>query len=482
MRLEPINAYDIIMHCSDAVLSGGIRRSATSIIFDKDDNSMINAKIDYDIIKKGRFEKNDKGLYEGYVIIDDPCYQKDKKKIEVTLTESEYNYLSSDKKISWMKIYPHRARSNNSVLLLRNEITFDEFKLIVERTKQYGEPGFVFADHPWTIYNPCFEIGFIPVTADGVCGVQFCNLTSINGAKISTKEDFFAAAKTAAIIGTLQAAYTYFPYLGVASYKLTSEEALLGVSITGIMDSPDVLLNKKNLQEAARIVVETNKEWALKLGINPAARTTCIKPEGTNSLVVKSASGAHAHHARRYLRRVQNNKLDSVYKFFKKHNPHMCEESVWSANKTDDIITFPIEVGKNVIIKDELTAAKHLDIVKTIQQNWVLPGTTDINKKAVHHNVSCTIEVDTDEWDFVEKFIFDNKKFFSALSLIPKLGDKIYPQAPMERITNEDDEKKWNDIISKFTPIAYTKLLEDDDETNLQSEMACSGGKCEVFI
>jgi ribonucleoside-diphosphate reductase alpha chain len=245
IRLEPINAYDIIMHCSDAVLSGGIRRSATSIIFDKDDNAMINAKIDYDVIKKGRFEKNEKDIYEGYVIIDDPCYQRDKRKIEVSLTENEYEYLTNFRKISWFKVYPHRARSNNSVLLLRNETSLEEFKKIVERTKQYGEPGFVFADHPWTLYNPCFEIGFIPVTADGVCGVQFCNLSSINGAKIKTKEDFFAAAKVAAIIGTLQAAYTYFPYLSVASQKLTSEEALLGVSITGIMDAPNILLNKK---------------------------------------------------------------------------------------------------------------------------------------------------------------------------------------------------------------------------------------------
>jgi ribonucleoside-triphosphate reductase (thioredoxin) len=154
-RLKSINAYDILMHCSDAVLSGGIRRSATSVVFDKDDVDMINAKAFFNVIKKGKFEQEPKTKkYEGYVILEDPAYPG-KQKIEVELSEWDYENLQKTNTISWFPVYPYRARSNNSALLLRDRITEEEFKQIYERTKNFGEPGFVFADHPWTLFNPC---------------------------------------------------------------------------------------------------------------------------------------------------------------------------------------------------------------------------------------------------------------------------------------------------------------------------------------
>ena len=156
-RLKSINAYDILMHCSDAVLSGGIRRSATSVVFDKDDIDMINAKAFFNVIKKGKFEQDPKTKkYEGYVILEDPAYPG-RQKIEVELSEWDYENLQKTNTISWFPVYPYRARSNNSALLLRNQITEDEFKQIYERTKNFGEPGFVFADHPWTLFNPCIN-------------------------------------------------------------------------------------------------------------------------------------------------------------------------------------------------------------------------------------------------------------------------------------------------------------------------------------
>jgi ribonucleoside-diphosphate reductase alpha chain len=426
-RLKSVDVYDILMHCADAVLSGGIRRAATSVVFDKDDEDMLNAKTG-----------------------------------------------------TWFKDNPQRARSNNSVLLLRNELTLEEFTAIVERTKQFGEPGFVFANHKYSNYNPCFEIGFIPVTDDGVCGVQFCNLTSMNGRMLTSIDNFKTATWAATLIGTLQAAYTNFPYLGITATKLTAEEALLGVSITGMMENPDVILNPENQRQMAEYAKVINKEWAEKLGIHQAARITCIKPEGTSSLLLGCSSGIHPHHAHKYFRRVQCNKQDNIYNLFKKYNEYMTEESIWSANKTDDVISFPIEISKTAMVKEDLTALKHMQIIKDTQQNWVIPGTTMVNKKPIVHNVSCTVVVKDNEWLDVINYLFSNKEFFAAVSLLAATGDKDYAQAPMEKVSTPEDETKFKDYADNFTPVDYSSLSENEDNTKLKEEISCAGGVCQL--
>lgn len=425
--VKPIDAYDILMHCSDAVLSGGIRRAATSVVFDHDDEEMMNSKTG-----------------------------------------------------NWFEENPQRARSNNSVLFLRKKIKEEDFKKVLQSAREFGEPGFIFADHEDMLSNPCREIGFVPVTKDGRCGVQFCNLTSINGAKIHSIKDFRDAAKAASIIGTLQAGYTNFHYLRNTTRELTEEEALLGVSITGIMDNPKVLLSAKNQKECAQIAVDTNQEWAKKLGINPAARVTCIKPEGTSSLVLGSASGIHPHHSRKYLRRIQCNKIDNVYQYFRLFNDKHCEESVWSANKTDDVVTFPIEITNGALTKKDLDAFKHLEYIKSTQQNWVLPGTTKHNKKKTTHSVSCTVLIKEGQWDEVATYLYENRNYFAAVSLLASTGDKDFKQAPMEDITTEKDEKIFNRLSKSLSPVDYTVLEEATDETSLQQVLACAGGNCEI--
>ena len=318
------------------------------------------------------------------------------------------------------------------------------------------------------------------MTSDGRCGFQFCNLTSINGAKVTSVEEFKEASWAASLIGTLQAAYTTFPYLGHTSEELTKEESLLGVSITGMMDNPDILFSPKFQKEAAKVAVDTNKEWAKKIGINQAARVTCIKPEGTNSIVLSAASGIHPHHARKYFRRIQVNKDDNVYKYFKMFNEHACEESVWSANKVDDVITFPIEISEKAKIKSDLTAIEHLKLIKLTQENWVNSGTTDTNKKPLNHSVSCTVIVKDDEWEEVTQFLFKNQKDFTAVSLLPFSGDKIYQQAPMEAVVTPEDEEKFNKLVQNWNKVEYKKLEEEDDATNHSAEVACAGGACEV--
>lgn len=476
-RIRSIDVYDILMHCADAVLSGGIRRAATAMIFQKDDELMINSKVNFKVTKHQNFEKKENGKYHGFIYTE----HRKNKRYEVTISEYEYEeILKKKKEISWIHIEPQRARSNNSVLLLRDNTTQEELEAIIVKTKQWGEPGFVFADHEDTLYNPCFEIGFIPVTEDGICGVQFCNLSSINGAKINSLENWIEAAEAATIIGTLQAGYTYFPYLSNASAKLTRDEALLGVSLTGWFANPEVLINEKNQYVVAKLVTKINEEWANKLSINKAARATCVKPEGTAGLFLEAPSGAHADHAHEFFRLVQMNKIDPIYKFFKKHNPHATEESVWSSTNSDDVIYWPITVSNKAIVKDDITAIDHLNYVRMIQENWVKPGTSDSNKKNVSHNVSVTVEVKDEEWELVIPYLFENRQFFSAVSMIGKLGDKDYPQAPLQRITTEEDRIRWKNLVENFKHVDYNNLIEEDDTTKLVDVAACAGGSCDI--
>jgi hypothetical protein len=200
----------------------------------------------------------------------------------------------------------------------------------------------------------------------------------------------------------------------------------------------------------------------------------------TSSLVLGCASGIHPHHASKYIRRVQCNKIDNVYRHFKKANPSLCEESVWSANKTDDVISFPIEVAEGTMLKPDLNAIKHLDIIKSTQQNWVNTGKTEANKKNINHNVSCTVICKPDEWDEVISYLFENRAYFSAVSLLGSSGDKDYQQAPMESMSTEDELKKFEEIKKNFKHVDYTKMVENDDETAPQNEIVCAGGACEI--
>lgn len=623
-RLKTINAYDILMHCADAVLSGGIRRSACAVIFDINDSDMMNAKTFFEVQKAKRFVKDeDTGMYHGKVVVN-------KKTYDVEVFENDYTQIVKNKKISWYYIEPQRARSNNSTILFRDKVSLEQFENIVDLTQQFGEPGFVFADSstPDILFNPCvtgdtlvsttvgdiqikdlvcrfksgetfyalsyniptgaveekritmadktrenaeileittetgetlkltpdhkvlvetekmsgiinewvvageltigttllkvvnlddlvrvklktisilknedvydicvsdnhnffankllihncFEVAFEPITPDGRCGVQVCNLTTTNGAKIKTETDMMDAVKAAAIIGTLQATYTHFPYLSNAAKELTEREALLGVSITGMMENPDIIFNPEIQTKAAILVKETNAIWASKLGINKAARTTLVKPEGTSSVILGTSSGIHAHHARKYIRRIQCNKMDPVYKFFKKNNPHACEQSVWSATKTDDVISFPIDINPTAMIKSDLTAIKHLELIKSTQANWVVPGTLDPTSKLVH-NVSCTVLVAPDEWKLVVKYLYDNRQNFAAVSLLSTTGDKQYKQAPMEEVTTEEDQLRFDQLKASWKKTSYVQFTEDDDTTKLQQEFVCTGGACEI--
>jgi ribonucleoside-diphosphate reductase alpha chain len=390
-NIRPIDVYDITMHAADAVLSGGVRRSATICLFSPDDEEMMNAKTG-----------------------------------------------------SWYMDNPQRGRSNNSAVIVRDETTPEQFGKIMESVKQFGEPGFVFVESTEHTTNPCVEIGMFP-QMDNKSGWQGCNLTEINGGMCNTEEDFYKACRAASILGTLQAGYTDFKFLDETSKKIFDREALLGVSITGWMNNPKVLFDPKILEKGAKIVKEVNREVAEKLGINPAARTTCVKPSGNASVLLQTASGIHAEHSNMYIRNVQMNKESEITQAIMKANPYMVEESVWSAGGTDVVVSFPIIPHKESILKDELIGVTHLEKVKLAQKHWVNAGTNEelCADKGIRHNVSNTIIVE--DWDEVEKYVFENRNSFAGISFLSMSGDKDYNQAPNTAvITAKEMVKKYD--------------------------------------
>lgn len=314
--------------------------------------------------------------------------------------------------------------------VIENEDVYD---ITVEKNHNFIANGIV-------VHN-CVEISMIPKTVDGRSGFQGCNLTEMNGKYCSTKENFLKACEASAVIGTLQAGYTNFKYLTDASKEIFDHEALLGCSITGWMDNPEILFDPEIQKEGAEKILEINAKVAGMIGINPAARATCVKPAGSTSCVLGTASGIHPHHAKRYIRRVQANKSEFCLQETERVNPSAVEESVWSANKTDKVISFLCEVPQGAIVKNQLKAVELLEKVKITQQNWVEFGTrpdksVDPN---LRHNVSNTITVKPDEWLDVENFIFDNQKWFAGISLLPASGDLDYAQAPFSTVLTPNE-------------------------------------------
>ena len=377
-RLRPIHAYDLLMHASDAVLSGGVRRSATICLFSPDDQEMATAKTG-----------------------------------------------------NWFVENPQRARSNNSALLLRGETGRERFQELMQAVKEFGEPGFVWADHRDITYNPCVEIGLFP-QLDGVSGWAFCNLCEINMGRVDNEEKFAEAARAAAILGTLQADYTNFGYLGPVSQEIARREALLGVSMTGMMENPEVAFEPAIQRRMARLIVEVNGEVAERIGLAPAARATCIKPAGSTSCILGTSSGIHPHHARRYFRRAQAHEGEAIVDFFRQKNPLAVEESVWDPNGNSVVITFCIEANGHAKIRKELSPVELLEYVKLTKSNWIDAGRRPERciQPFLSHNVSNTITVPEGQWDEVADFIYDNREYFSGVSLLPHGGDLDYPQAP----------------------------------------------------
>jgi ribonucleoside-triphosphate reductase (thioredoxin) len=447
-KLRPIEVYDICMHVSGAVLSGGIRRSATICLFSPDDEEMMTAKTG-----------------------------------------------------NWFDKHPHRSASNNSAVLNRNADNREFFNRCFKAMQEFGEPGFFFCDNPDGGSNPCCEIGCMPVieglteqdvsrlyeigyqgdlpATTRLSGWQFCNLSTINGASITNVEDFLTAVIGAAVVGTLQAAYSHMPYLSAVTQLIHEKDRLLGVSICGFMDNPTILFDRVVLREAARLARATNRMVAAMLGIRHAARVTCVKPEGTASLLLGAASGIHPHHARHYFRRVQANRNDPLYRHFQSINPQMAGEVSVYRPQTDDVLTFPVTAPKSAILREDINASQFLDYVDLVQTEWVLNGADEESRSPdIMHNVSNTVTVKDSEWEIVCEKVWGMRQRITGLSFLAASGDKTYRQAPREEVREELDVLKWNSLQPKR--VDWTALSEREDATKLAQEIACAGGKCEI--
>jgi len=295
----------------------------------------------------------------------------------------------------------------------------------------------------------CVEVGMQGYTEDGRSGFQFCNLCEINGDKSTSPEIFYEQCKAAAILGTLQAGYTDFNFVGSATKEIVDREALIGVGITGWMNNPDILFDVEVQRKGAGIVKKWNKIVAKMIGINQAARCCVVKPSGNASVLLGTASGIHGEHSPRYLRHVQMNKDTEVAKLFAKKNPAMIDDSVWT--DLDYVIGFPIEPREGSIYKADLLGVKQLGYVKLAQDNWIEYGTNKDLCVAPYlkHNVSNTITVD--DWDAVTDYIYSNRHSLCGVSLLSAAGDRAYPQAPFTEVFTHQQIVDTYGEIALFT-------------------------------
>lgn len=407
-RITSVEAHDMACHIADAVLSGGIRRAALISLFNLDDEDMLTCKFG-----------------------------------------------------NWWEENPQRGRANNSAVVMRHKIDEEEFFKLWKKIELSGsgEPGIYFSnDKDWGT-NPCCEIALRPF--------QFCNLCEVNVSNIESQEDLNERVRVGAFIGTLQAAYTDFHYLRDIWQKTTEKDALLGVGMTGI--GSGAILNY-DLKKAADLAKEENARVAELIGVNKAARVTTVKPSGTSSLVLGTASGIHAWHNDFYIRRIRVGKNEAIYNYLAVNHPELVEDDFFKPT-IQAVISVPQRAPEGSILRTE-NVIDMLERVKRFNVQWVKKGH---RKGANTNNVSATVSINEGEWEAVGKWMWENKETFNGLSVLPYFGGS-YTQAPFQDITKEEFEEMSKHLHS----IDLSKVVEFSDETNLSDQVACSGASCEI--
>jgi ribonucleoside-diphosphate reductase alpha chain len=379
----------------------------------------------------------------------------------ISLFSADDDEMIACKSGAWWENNPQRGRANNSATLLRHKITKEFFLDLWKRIELSGagEPGiYLTNDKDWGT-NPCCEIALRPY--------QFCNLCEVNVSDIESQEDLNARVRAAAFIGTLQAGYTDFHYLRDVWKRTTEKDALIGVSMTGI-GSGTVL--GYNMKEAAEIVKQENERVAALIGINKSARTTTVKPAGTTSLTLGTSSGIHAWHNDYYIRRVRVGKNEAIYTYLAINHPELIEDEYFRPHDTA-VISVPQKAPEGAILRTE-SAFDLLERVKKVHTEWIKPGHRSGNNA---HNVSATISIKENEWDLVGEWMWENRKHYNGLSVLP-YDNGSYVQAPFEDCT----EEKYNELMKSLHNVDLSKIVELEDGTDLKGELACAGGACEI--
>ena len=421
-RLSSLECHDIMCKVGEIVVSGGVRRSAMISLSNLSDDRMRHAKSG-----------------------------------------------------NWWEHAGHRALANNSVSYTEKpdmETFLREWTALVE--SKSGERG-IFnrqaskkqaakngrRDTEWEFgTNPCSEIILRPY--------QFCNLSEVVVRATDDLKSLSNKVKLATIIGTIQSSLTKFPYLRKVWQNNTEEERLLGVSLTGIMDNP--LLTAKNkglgqtLDHLRHVAINTNKEWAERLGVQRSTAITCVKPSGTVSQLVDSASGIHARHSSYYYRTVRGDNKDPITQFMKDQN--IPSELCVMKPDTTTVFTFPISSPKNAVTRNDMSAIEQLEIWLTYQRHWC------------EHKPSVTITVLPDEWMEVGAFVWEYFDEMSGVSFLPH-SDHTYQQAPYQECTKDEYKALLKDFPSKIDWEKLSSYEQEDNTVGMQT-LACSGDVCEI--
>lgn len=418
-RLTSLECHDLMCKIADIVVVGGVRRSAMISLSDVTDDRMRSAKSG-----------------------------------------------------AWWERFGHRRLANNSAVYPRRrpdmELFLKEWSALVE--SKSGERGLFSRDACQRIAarngrrnseiefgtNPCSEIILRPY--------QFCNLTEIVVRDGDTRESLIRKARVASILGTIQSTFTDFKYLRKIWKDNCDEERLLGVSLTGIADNPSIL-TKELLNEIRDVVIETNKDWASRLGIPQSTATTCVKPSGTVSQLVNSASGLHSRHSQFYLRTVRADNKDPLTTFLKDQGVYS-EPDVMSPDSTT-VFYFPQKSPEGSKLRADDTAIGSLELWELLQDEWC------------EHKPSATVYVKDDEWLKVGAWVYEHFDKLSGVSFLPYDGG-TYRQAPYQEIT-EAEYLQWNaDHPSPKIDWSELANYETEDHTTGSQELACTGGVCEI--
>jgi ribonucleoside-diphosphate reductase alpha chain len=421
-KLSSIECHDLMCKIGEIVVVGGVRRSAMISLSNLSDDRMRHAK-------SGNWWDNEP---------------------QRALANNSVSYTEKPDSLSFMREWMALVESGSGERGIFNREA---------AKKQAAKNGRRAADYDFGT-NPCSEIILRPY--------QFCNLTEVVIRATDTVDDIARKVRLATVLGTIQSTYTKFPYLRKVWTTNTEEERLLGVSLTGIMDNP--LMTTKNkgldktLENLRNVAVVTNAEWANRLGIPQSAAITCVKPSGTVSQLVDSASGIHARHSPYYIRTVRGDNKDPLTTFMKDQGIPS-EPDVFKPDQTT-VFSFPVKAPNKAVVTSDLSAVDQLNMWLMYQRNWC------------EHKPSVTINVKKDEWFEVGTFVYDHFDEMSGVSFLP-YNDHTYQQAPYQEI---DKEEYKNILATMPKSIDWSRLseYEKEDTTSSSQTFACSGDVCEV--
>jgi len=434
-KLHPVECHDIVCKTAEIVVVGGVRRSALISLSNLNDREM-------------RFAKH--GEWHTH-------------NVQRALSNNSVNYKEKPDvgtfMREWLSLYDSKSgergiyngmSAKKTVEQLNERYKDEDGKFITRRIarEDFGT-------------NPCSEII--------LRSREFCNLSECVVRREDTRESLKEKVRTAAILGTFQSTLTNFRYLSREWKKNCDEERLLGVSLTGIMDSPLTNGSKKGLdkllEELRTVAYETNKEWADKLGIPVSAAITCVKPSGTVSQLVDSASGIHARHNPYYIRTVRADNKDPLCKLMK--NMGFPNEVDVTKPEHTTVFSFPMKTPKGAVCRMDMTALEQLELWKVYAKSWC------------EHKPSVTISVKEDEWVEVAAWVYDHFDSISGISFLP-FSEHAYRQAPYQDCT-EEEYKETLKTMPKNVDWAKLSKYESQDYTIASQEMACTAGGCEII-